>query len=273
MDKKQFIETLSKELFFNTQVFDDIGEIHFYDLSITAGMVKDGCYTLPADRQCYMKITIAPFVQCTLLDGVDSSRITYRIITIDVGEGASVAYDTQNRLDSSVKKYQFFEIVVQKGGAFSQKAWQSGGLVQASAYRCFLQGTGASILYTGRVHAQDQEIHQLFFSQIHIGSSSKSQVEVKAVVDGQSRCRYEGTISIKEGAFDSEAHQHHTAITLSPDAQVTAIPNLEVLTHKVACGHGAAVAHIDDDHLFYLQSRAIPFSHARALIIEGFLSL
>ncbi len=264
---------LSKELFLEPQGLDSKEEIHFYDFLITAVMVKDGFYTLPVDSHCYIKITIAPFVQCTLLDGVDSSRITYRIITIDVGEGASVAYDTQNRLDRLVKKYQFFEIVVQKGGAFSQKAWQSGGLVQVSAYRCFLQGTGASILYTGRVHAQDQEIHQLFFSQIHIGSSSKSQVEVKAVVDGQSRCRYEGTISIKEGAFDSEAHQYHTAITLSPDAQVTAIPNLEVLTHKVACGHGAAVAHIDDDHLFYLQSRAIPFSHARALIIEGFLSL
>ena len=271
LDRKQFIETFSKELSLELSLLQDVGTPTSYSFLVTADMIKEGFYLLPADPSCHIKIELVPFIKCVLLDPVDSSNITYRIIEIVVGEGASVIYRTEDRLPDCAKKYQFFKIVVQKHGLFSQEAWQSGGLVQANAYRCLLQGYSAAVMYSSRVHAQGKERHQLFFSQTHEGSCSKSQVQVKAVVDGKSQCKYQGTISIKKDAVDSQAHQQHTALTLSPDAQVVATPNLEVLTNKVTCGHGAAIAHIDDNHLFYLRLRGIPLSQARALIVDSFL--
>jgi Fe-S cluster assembly protein SufD len=40
----------------------------------------------------------------------------------------------------------------------------------------------------------------------------------------------------------------------------------------VACGHGATVAEIDTNHLFYLMARGIPEKEARGLLVKAFLA-
>ena len=45
---------------------------------------------------------------------------------------------------------------------------------------------------------------------------------------------------------------------------------LEILNNDVRCTHGATVAPVDPEHLFYLQSRGIPASIAERMIVYGF---
>jgi Fe-S cluster assembly protein SufD len=50
------------------------------------------------------------------------------------------------------------------------------------------------------------------------------------------------------------------------------VPNLEILTGEVAgAGHASASGRLDDEHIFYLQARGIPYDEARRLVIRGFL--
>ncbi len=58
---------------------------------------------------------------------------------------------------------------------------------------------------------------------------------------------------------------------LSPDAHADAIPGLEILADDVACTHAAAVAQVDKDQLFYLESRGLSEEDSRGLVVEGFL--
>ena len=49
------------------------------------------------------------------------------------------------------------------------------------------------------------------------------------------------------------------------------VPNLEILTGEIAgAGHASASGRLEDEHLFYLMSRGIPFEEARRLVIRGF---
>lgn len=48
--------------------------------------------------------------------------------------------------------------------------------------------------------------------------------------------------------------------------------NWRFFADDVACGHGATVANINHDYLFYLMARGIPFKTARALLIKGFVA-
>jgi Fe-S cluster assembly protein SufD len=57
---------------------------------------------------------------------------------------------------------------------------------------------------------------------------------------------------------------------LSPEARADSIPGLEILADDVRCTHGATVGRIDEDQVFYLLSRGIPYSEAERLIVEGF---
>jgi Fe-S cluster assembly protein SufD len=58
---------------------------------------------------------------------------------------------------------------------------------------------------------------------------------------------------------------------LSDGTRVDSVPNLEILTGEVAgAGHASASGRLEDQHLFYLMTRGIPFAEARKLVIQGF---
>ena len=60
------------------------------------------------------------------------------------------------------------------------------------------------------------------------------------------------------------------AVLLSPRAQMNAKPELEIFADDVVCGHGATVASIDPEQVFYLQARGLAKGEAEALLLEAF---
>ncbi len=77
---------------------------------------------------------------------------------------------------------------------------------------------------------------------------------------------------IQKGAHKCDAYQTNRNILLSDKAKADSIPNLEILSNDpVRCGHAASVGPVDEDTLFYIQTRGIPFDEAQRLIVFGFL--
>jgi Fe-S cluster assembly protein SufD len=59
-------------------------------------------------------------------------------------------------------------------------------------------------------------------------------------------------------------------MVLSESAKADAIPNLEIEANDVRCGHAASVGPVEEETLFYLQSRGIPRDEAERLVVTGF---
>jgi Fe-S cluster assembly protein SufD len=51
---------------------------------------------------------------------------------------------------------------------------------------------------------------------------------------------------------------------------VDAKPELEIFADDVKCAHGAAIGQLDDEQLFYLQSRGLDDATARDLLTYAF---
>jgi Fe-S cluster assembly protein SufD len=45
---------------------------------------------------------------------------------------------------------------------------------------------------------------------------------------------------------------------------------LEIVADNVKCSHGATVSQLEDDELFYLQSRGLDLERSRYLLIDAF---
>ena len=60
------------------------------------------------------------------------------------------------------------------------------------------------------------------------------------------------------------------SIEAIPELPADAIPNLEIENNEVRCGHAASVGPVEEDTLFYLESRGIPRREAERLIVFGF---
>jgi Fe-S cluster assembly protein SufD len=92
----------------------------------------------------------------------------------------------------------------------------------------------------------------------------------KGILDGRSRAVFNGKIFVRHDAQKTDALQTNKNLLLSNEARVDTKPQLEILADDVKCAHGAAVGQIDEDELFYLETRGIHTDLARNLLTYGF---
>lgn len=92
----------------------------------------------------------------------------------------------------------------------------------------------------------------------------------KGILDGKSRAVFNGKVFVRHGAQKTDAMQTNKNLLLSNEARVDTKPQLEILADDVKCAHGAAVGQIDEDELFYLETRGIHHDLARNLLTYGF---
>jgi Fe-S cluster assembly protein SufD len=57
---------------------------------------------------------------------------------------------------------------------------------------------------------------------------------------------------------------------LSDAASVNTKPQLEIFADDVKCSHGCTIGRLDEEGLFYLQSRGIREDVARSLLVHAF---
>jgi Fe-S cluster assembly protein SufD len=106
--------------------------------------------------------------------------------------------------------------------------------------------------------------------QDHVAPNCTSDLLYKGALRDHSRAVYSGWVHVRPGAQKTNAMQTSRNIVLSEHAKADAIPNLEIEANDVRCGHAASVGPVDEDTVFYLQSRGIERAEAERLIVSGF---
>ena len=77
---------------------------------------------------------------------------------------------------------------------------------------------------------------------------------------------------MSQDAQKTDSRQSNRNLLLSEGARSDAKPELKIFADDVKCAHGATVGELDEDALFYLQSRGIPTDRAKKLLIEAFIA-
>jgi Fe-S cluster assembly protein SufD len=112
--------------------------------------------------------------------------------------------------------------------------------------------------------------HRLFVD--HDMPKCRSRVAYKHALSGDgARTVWIGDVLIRPEASGTDTYEYNRNLVLTDGAHADSVPNLEILTGEiVGAGHASASGRLEDEHLFYLQSRGIPFDEARRLVIRGF---
>ena len=133
-----------------------------------------------------------------------------------------------------------------------------------------LSGQGSSGKINGFYFADQKQHLDHETSQNHLAPNTTSDLLFKGVLTGNSRSVWRGMIYVSPEAVKTDGFQANRNLILSEGARADSIPGLEILTDDVRCTHGATVGKIDQDQIFYLESRGIPKDQAEKLIVEGF---
>ncbi|HTL07185.1 MAG TPA: Fe-S cluster assembly protein SufD [Chitinophagaceae bacterium] len=92
----------------------------------------------------------------------------------------------------------------------------------------------------------------------------------KGVMNDKSTAVFNGKIFVQPQAQKTNAYQSNKNILLSADASVNTKPQLEIFADDVKCSHGCTIGQLDEEGMFYLQSRGINETVARSLLVHAF---
>ncbi|OGH91437.1 MAG: hypothetical protein A2534_01715 [Candidatus Magasanikbacteria bacterium RIFOXYD2_FULL_39_9] len=105
---------------------------------------------------------------------------------------------------------------------------------------------------------------------IHGAPNTQIRARIRAGLTDQATCHIEGDWKIEKTAKGANAYFSHHTLLLSDEAKAKTSPNLEIKTDDIKAGHSASVGKIDEEALFYLLSRGLDETQARALLVQGF---
>lgn len=143
-----------------------------------------------------------------------------------------------------------------------------GGLVRNDANAVLSEGTEVTLngfyLAAGRQHVDNH------ISVDHAQPHGTSHELYKGILDGRGEAVFNGKILVRKDAQKTDAKQTNKNLVLSEDAVINTKPELQIFADDVRCTHGATIGQLDQESVFYLQSRGIGKEEARNLLTYAF---
>lgn len=133
-----------------------------------------------------------------------------------------------------------------------------------------LAGQGANSRWSGLLLGDQAQHFDTHTRHHHTAGDSFSDLLYKVALRDKSLAAYTGLIAIDEHAANCEAYQENRNLLLSEDAHVESIPELEIVNDDVKCSHGVTVGPLEDEQLFYFESRGIDRDEAMRIILAGY---
>lgn len=149
-------------------------------------------------------------------------------------------------------------------------AWINGGTMRSNTFNN-LVGKGANAKQFDALFLSQEQLFDLNNTAMHIETDTQSNTVFKGVVAGKSKSVFDAMIKIVKDAQRSNAFLEAHGMLLNRDASSNNIPGLEIEADDVKASHSASVAQVEEEQVYYLQSRGITRKEALKMVINGFL--
>ena len=136
--------------------------------------------------------------------------------------------------------------------------------------RVALVGQGAHSQVNGVLFTQDRQQITYNTLQQHSVPHCRSDFLYKSALQDRSRTVWRGMILVDPGANKTDGYQRNDNLLLSDQARADSIPGLEILADDVRCTHGSTSGKVDEELIFYAQSRGFTRKEAARMIVSGF---
>ncbi len=148
----------------------------------------------------------------------------------------------------------------------------AGGKLVRQELRIEVQGEGAELTLRG-VNLLGGDSHtDVTLVLGHNVPHTNSTETFRNVVFDKASGVFQGMIRVAQDAQKTDAKMACNTLLMSDDGDFSVKPELEIFADDVICGHGATVADIDRNHLFYLMARGVPENKARAMLVNAFVA-
>jgi Fe-S cluster assembly protein SufD len=252
-----FTETLSAPLYI----------LHFY----TGSRPKQAIFARH-------RVTVAAHVSATVVeiygDLYDNNLrgLCYGQSHITLAEGAVLQHHRLSLATAGMTSLADVDVKIGSKASYDLCTIMSGGKQHRSNTLLSLTGVAAKVKVKCLHWANHQESLDTHLEVRHEADNGESDVLIRGIAERRATSSVTGKIVIPKTASQNSAQLENKNLLLSREASINSRPQLEISHDSIQrCTHGATVGCLDDEALFYLQSRGIPVAEAKKMLMDSFI--
>lgn len=219
-------------------------------------------------------IRVGAGARATIIErhGGEGAALVSCVSHLTLGEGAEVVYVIVQDQPGDVTHLGQFNAVTAANARLTLFIMNAGGRLVRQEVHVQVAGEGGFFTLRGVNLLAGGNHTDVTMVLDHAAPHTGSTEIIRNVVTDKAHGVFQGRINVLQHAQKTDARMACNTLLLSDDGEFSTKPELEIFADDVACGHGATVAEIDSNHLFYLASRGIGEKTARGMLVKAFLA-
>ena len=185
-------------------------------------------------------------------------------LSFDIGKNASVKLVQLLNPTEKLRHETFANC--SKGGRFQIMTIMTGDGNIYSDNRTELEGDSSSINVEVAYLGKNSQTIDYNIAVNHWGKDTHSGINAAGALMDSAKKVFRGTIDFKTGSSDSKGSENETVIMLGDDVVNKTVPLILCSEENVEGSHGATIGELDDDTLFYFESRGIGREEAERIM-------
>jgi Fe-S cluster assembly protein SufD len=208
------------------------------------------------------------FEECYSLNEKIYSQQFFTLVQVEAG--AKVEHIQLVHENNTTNYLNTTEAKIQKDGVYRNVTLHLGAAMSRKNLAIELLESGAHAESFALYGLKGKQHSDISTQILHKAADTTSAQIAKGILADESRGVFTGKIHIFQEAQRVNSSQLNKNLLLSSKAQAHSQPQLEIFADDVKCSHGSTTGQLQDDELFYFQSRGIPADKARALLAHAF---
>ncbi|NIP39868.1 MAG: Fe-S cluster assembly protein SufD [Candidatus Dadabacteria bacterium] len=203
---------------------------------------------------------------------VASVYLSNTVSEVIIGENSTVDHYFIEQDSKKAYNISSLEVKQSANSNLNSHSFLLGGSIVRNNIHPVLSGQGCDSHINGLFLPAGRQHIDNFMKVEHASPHCDSRQVYNGILADKSKGVFHGRIIVHEDAQKTDAKQTNRNLLLSDTAKIDTKPQLEIYADDVKCTHGATIGQIDKDSLFYLRSRGIEQSVAKAIMLRAFAS-
>ena len=221
------------------------------------------------------RIFVADGASATILEtysGSEEAHVSNHATYLALGKNAKVTHITVNLAAAKATHFATCEYHLAEGAQLRTLTIHAGAALSRTQLFPTFEGKGSHADLTGLNLVSDGQHSDITMDASHAVPQTSSKPLFKSVARGRSKAVFQGRLVVARDAQKTDAKLMSQGLMLSDEAEILSKPELEIYADDVVCGHGSTCGAIDEDSLFYLESRGIARADAETMLVRAFLA-
>ncbi|KZL51654.1 Fe-S cluster assembly protein SufD [Nodularia spumigena CENA596] len=213
---------------------------------------------------------VEDFINRRGAEDAEGVYFTNAVTEIWLGENAQVSHTRIERESAEAFHVGKTAVTQARDSRYACHALSFGGKLSRHNLEILQTGEQTETTLQGLTMISDRQVGDTHSAiALNYPHSTSTQLH-KCIVGDRAHAVFNGKVFVPKAAQLTNAGQLNRNLLLSSKARVDTKPQLEITADNVKCAHGATVSQLEDDEIFYLQSRGINEDDARKLLINAF---